>query len=251
MAVTARSVRSRSRQPSGDRLRWHRRHRGADHTGDRRDRRLAAGIGALAVAYKQGRAESDAYAKALILSGNAAGTTIGQLNGLRKRRRRSPDRRQSRRGAHATGGGGVVATTEMAKATAAAVALERAQGGAADATAKKFIDLGRAPLKSLIQINEAENFLTLSVYKAVKALDEQGKTAEAAAVAQTAYADAIAGPRSWSKPRLGTLQKAWRSLGDAAKTAWDHAEHRPRDDGREPARGGQRRTQSPPPRHRP
>lgn len=183
---------------------------------------LAAGIGALAVAYKQGRAESDAYAKALILSGNAAGTTIGQLNELAKAQAQvAGSQGKAAEVLTQLAASGVVASGELSKATAAAIALERAQGGAADATAKKFIDLGRAPLKSLIQINEAENFLTLSVYKAVKALDEQGKTAEAAAVAQTAYANAIAGRAAQLEPRLGTLEKAWRGLGDAAKTAWN------------------------------
>jgi phage-related minor tail protein len=39
---------------------------------------LAAAAGALALAYKQGKDESDAYAKAIILSGNAAVGNISQ-----------------------------------------------------------------------------------------------------------------------------------------------------------------------------
>jgi len=183
---------------------------------------LTAGVAALAVAYKQGAAESDAYAKALILSGNAAGTTIGQLQVLAKAQADvAGTQGKAAEVLTQLAASGVVATTEMAKATAAAVALERAQGGAADATAKKFIELGQAPLKAIVKLNEAENFLTPSVYKAVKALDEQGRTAEAAALAQTAYADAVSGRAAQLEPRLGTLQKLWRGVGDAAKGAWD------------------------------
>lgn len=183
---------------------------------------LAAGVAALAVAYKQGAAESDAYAKALILSGNAAGTTVGQLQVLAKAQADvAGTQGKAAEVLTQLAASGVVATTEMAKATAAAVALERAQGGAADATAKKFIELGQAPLKAIVKLNEAENFLTLSVYKAVKALDEQGRTAEAAAVAQTAYAQAVSDRAGDLEKRLGTLQRVWRSLADAAKEAWD------------------------------
>ena len=181
----------------------------------------AAGI-ALAVAYKQGKAESDAYARALILSGNAAGTTVGQLQVLAKAQADvAGSQGKAAEVLTQLAASGAVAVSEMAKATAAAIALERANGGAADATAKKFIELGNSPLQALIKINEAENFLSKSVYETVKALEKQGRTAEAAAVAQNAYADAVTGRAAQLEPRLGYLERAWRSAGDAAKWAWD------------------------------
>lgn len=183
---------------------------------------LAAAVGVLAVAYQKGKAESDAYAKALILSGNAAGATIGQLQVLAKAQSDvAGSQGKAAEVLAQLAASGSVAVSEMAKATAAAIALERANGGAADATASKFIELGRTPLQSLIKINEAENFLTKSVYETVKALEKQGRTAEAAAVAQTAYADAVSGRAAQLEPRLGTLQKLWRGVADAAKFAWD------------------------------
>lgn len=183
---------------------------------------LAAATGALALAYKQGKDESDAYAKAIILSGNAAGTTIGQLNQLAKAQAAvAGSQGKAAEVLTQLAASGQVASGELGKAAAAAIRFERAGGAAADETAKKFIELGKDPLKALIKINEAENFLSLSVYKTVKALDEQGKRTEAATAAQNAYADAVSGRASQLEPRLGLLQKAWQGLGDAAAKAWN------------------------------
>ena len=183
---------------------------------------VVAAVAAAGIAFKQGKAESDAYARALILSGNAAGATVGQLQMLAKAQSDVAGSQGKAADVLAQlAASGSVAVSEMAKATAAAVALERANGGAADATASKFVELGRAPLQALIKINEAENFLSKSVYETVKALEKQGRTAEAAAAAQNAYADAVTGRAAQLEPRLGYLEKAWRGLGDGAKWAWD------------------------------
>ena len=183
---------------------------------------LAAAAGSLALAYKQGKDESDAYAKALILSGNAAGTTIGQLNQLAKAQAAvAGSQGKAAEVLTQLAASGQVASSELGKAAAAAIRFERAGGTAADETVKKFIELGKDPLKALIKFNEAENFLSLSVYKTVKALEEQGKKTEAATVAQNAYADAISGRSAQLEPRLGLLQKRWQDLGDAAAKAWN------------------------------
>ena len=45
---------------------------------------LAGVVIALGLAYKQGSAEQDAYAKSLILTGGAAGASVGQINEMAK-----------------------------------------------------------------------------------------------------------------------------------------------------------------------
>ncbi|WP_421021792.1 phage tail length tape measure family protein, partial [Klebsiella pneumoniae] len=42
----------------------------------------AAAVGTLGLAYYQGSKESDAFRKALVLSGNQAGTTVDELNAM-------------------------------------------------------------------------------------------------------------------------------------------------------------------------
>lgn len=182
---------------------------------------LAAAAGVLAVAYKQGRAESDAYAKALILSGNAAGTTVGQLNELAKAQAAiAGSQGKAAEVLTQLAANGNVAAEQLGRAAGAAIRFERAGGAAADETAKKFAALGKDPLAALIRLNEAENFLTLSAYKQVKALEDQGKTAQAAAVAINAYADALNNRSSQLEPRLGVLAKKWLDIADAAGKAW-------------------------------
>jgi hypothetical protein len=183
---------------------------------------LAAGAGALALAYQQGAAENDAYARSLILSGNAAGTTTGQLKELAKAQDAVVGTQAKAAEALALlASTGQVSAGSLAKAADAAIRFERAGGAAVEATAKKFEDLGRAPLSALVRLNEAENFLTRAVYDQVRALELQHKTTEAAAVAQAAYADALKTRAADLESQLGGIERGWRLIKSAASDAWD------------------------------
>lgn len=182
----------------------------------------AAGAAALAVAYNQGSKEADAYRTALVTTGNAAGTTAGQLKSYA----------QEISGVVGTQGKaaeslaafvstGRVSRDVLKEASQAAIAWERATGQAVGATAKQFADLGKDPLQAVLKLNEGTNFLTESVYRQIKSLDEQGRTAEAAAVAQRAYADALTGRSATITQNLGYIEAAWKGVTDAAKKSWD------------------------------
>lgn len=181
----------------------------------------AVTVGALAVAYKQGAAESEAYTRALVLSGNAAGVTVGQLQAMAK----AQSGIVGTQGAAAEALAALAATGKLAGdslSTAAEAAVRLARVGVPlEDTIKKFADLGKDPLKSVIQLNEAENFLTVSVYKQIKALQEQGRTAEAAKLAVATYASVGKERAAELEASLGTLQRTWIKLGDEAKAAWD------------------------------
>jgi phage-related minor tail protein len=182
----------------------------------------AAGAAALAVAYNQGSKEADAYRTALVTTGNVAGTTAGQLKSYA----------QEISGVVGTQGKaaeslaafvstGRVSRDVLKEASQAAIAWERATGQAVGATAKQFADLGKDPLQAVLKLNEGTNFLTESVYRQIKSLDEQGRTAEAAAVAQRAYADALTGRAGEIERNLGSIETAWNKVKDAAKGGWD------------------------------
>lgn len=182
----------------------------------------AAGAAALAVAYNQGSKEADAYRLAMVGTGNAAGTTAGQLKSYA----------QEISGVVGTQGKaaeslaafvstGRVSRDVLKEASQAAIAWERATGQAVGATAKQFADLGKDPLQAVLKLNEGTNFLTESVYRQIKSLEEQGKTADAAAVAQRAYADALTGRAGEIERNLGSIETAWNKVKDAAKGGWD------------------------------
>lgn len=179
----------------------------------------AAGLG---LAYKQGADESAAYSRALILSGNAAGTTAGQLQQAAQRISASVG----------TQGAAAAALTQLAQASnidpgglekfaQAAVRMELAAGVAVADTVAQFSQLGKAPLQSTLKLNESTNFLTVSLYNQIKALSDQGRMADAARVAQLAYASALEQRATQLEGTLGTLEKSWRAVIGTAKSAWD------------------------------
>lgn len=181
-----------------------------------------AAAGVLALAYSQGADESIAFSKSLILTGNAAGTTAGRL----------ADSARNVAGIVGTVGKAAEVLDQLAAApninprgfeqyAAAAIRMERATGVATAETVKNLADLGESPLAAALKLNKGVNFLTASVYQQIKALQDSGREADAAAVAQTAYAEALSSRAGEIESQLGILSKGWRSIKDAAGEAWD------------------------------
>lgn len=182
----------------------------------------AVTVGALAKAYFDGAAEAQAYGRALILSGNAAGVTAGQLQALAQAQAQVVGTQgQAAQALAALAATGKVTGSSLSSAAEAATRLARV-GVPLEETAKKFASLGKEPLKALIDLNEAENFLTVTVYKQIKALTERGRLQEAATLAQAEYARVGIDRAKALEGQLGTLEKAWKAVGDVAKKTWDN-----------------------------
>ena len=185
---------------------------------------VAAAAGALlAVAYSQGDAEAKTFARTLILSGNAAATSAGQLQDMAGKVATAT---AATRGAAAetlndAAATGKVSVDMLEKVSRAAIQLERVGGQAASDTVKEFAALGDDPVKAVLKLDEKYHFLTASVLEQVKALSEQGRETDAARLAQTSYFDALQSRIPALENQLGTLEVAWRGLKDLAKSAWD------------------------------
>lgn len=181
----------------------------------------AAGV-ALALAYKQGSAEADAYNKALITTGNAAGTNAAQLKAYAQEISAVVGTQgKAAESLAALASTGKIGAESLKEAAQAAVQYERATGQAVGKTAEQFASLRNEPLAAVLKLNDGMNFLTDSTYKQIKSLEEQGKTAEAANVAQRAFADTLAGRAGEMERNLGTVERGWLAVKDAAKSAWD------------------------------
>jgi len=183
----------------------------------------AAAAGALAIAYKQGSEEAQAFSRSIILSGNAAGASINQLQAIRETVAASANVTQ---GAVADALGQIVATGRVSanvlgSVAEAAVLMEKSTGKAVGETVKEFEELGKSPVEASLKLNEQYRYLTASIYQQIKALEDQGKTAEAAALAQKSYADAVTTRAKEVSQTLGTLEVAWKGIVGAAKGAWD------------------------------
>lgn len=182
----------------------------------------AAAAAVLALAYKQGSSEADGYAKALILSGNASGATVNQLQD----QARALDgivgtQSKAAESIAAFAATGDVAADQLQHVTEAAIRLEKYGGQAVEDTVKQFSALAKDPLDASIKLNESTRFLTLSIYQQIKALDDQGRTVEAVALAQRSYADALINRSGDIQARLGLIERGWLFIKDGAKEAWD------------------------------
>ena len=182
----------------------------------------AAAAGLLAFAYSKGAAEQEGYVRGLLLSGNAAGATASQL-GSAAAAVSALGGTQARAAEVLTtlATDGRVAADSLQRVAAAAIALERAGGPAAEETAKAFAALGKDPLAAALKLNDATNFLTAAKLQQIKALEDEGRKSDAAKVAQEAYFDAITNRTPKLEANLGALEKAWRGVKDAAGGTWD------------------------------
>jgi len=183
----------------------------------------AAAVGVLGFAYMQGAKESQEFAKALILSGNAAGTTVGQLQSMASAVSAATG---ATKGAAADAltafaANGSIAAAQLEKFSAVAIKIERETGTAVSKTVAQFAELGREPVAASVKLNESTQYLTLSLYKQIKALQDQGQSAQAAVLAQTAYADAMDARTGKLNENLGSLERGWRAITSGAKSAWD------------------------------
>ena len=180
---------------------------------------VAAGV----AAYYQGSKEATAYRTALIMTGNAAGTTAGQMTDMA----RSIGKSVGTQGAAAEALAALAATGEVGadnlqRFATVSVQAQKALGISSVDMAKDFAELGKSPLDAIESLNEKYRFLTAATYSQINALQDQGKTTEAAKVAQNAYADAMENRSKSVTDSLGYLERAWASLGSGAKTAWDY-----------------------------
>ena len=184
---------------------------------------LAAAAVAVGAAFMSGREEFARTQRALIMSGDAAGVTAGQMQAIAAT---LDDIGGGTQGKAADvllqmAAAGIQGSAALQSVTNTAIELERAGGPAVEETVKAFAALGKDPVQASVELNKTTNFLTVSLFNQIKALQEQGRTTEAAALAQQAYDDAMKARIPVLEAQLGLLQKMWRGVADAAKETWD------------------------------
>ena len=183
----------------------------------------ALAAGGLAVAYNVGANEAQAFQRTVILTGQVAGVTAGQLVDMAAAVKAAGAGTQGRAAEilNQMAGSADVGAGNLVRFTAAALRLQSVGGPAAEETAKAFASLAKDPLTAALKLNEGTNFLTRSFYEQIKALTEQGRTVDAARVAQEAYADVIEQRTPQMLQNLGYIERAWLGIKDAIKFAGD------------------------------
>lgn len=182
----------------------------------------AAGAAALGVAYYQGSKESDAFVRSIVLTGNASGVTSSQLRDYA----RQIDAVVGTQAQAASGladfvAAGVRGGEELRRYTQTAIEWEKLTGQAVSKTADQFASLQKDPLAAVIKLNEGTNFLTVSVYEQIKALDDQGRKADASKVAMEALDGAMRERGASIRESLGYIERGWAAIKGKAAEAWD------------------------------
>lgn len=183
---------------------------------------LAGAAGLATAAYYQGSKEVDGYRQAVVMTGNAAGTSVNQLTDMaRAMSAISGTQGAAAESLTALAGTGAIASENLQKFATVAIDLERRVGQPIKTTAQHLEELAKAPLQASLKLNEQYHYLTEAVYRQIKALQDQGKQEEAASLAQRTYAGAMAERTAELRSNLGTLERTWEGLGSTARRAWD------------------------------
>lgn len=184
---------------------------------------LVAVVGTLTYAWYKGSQEQQEFNKSLVLTGNIAGVTTGQLADMAKS---VADNTGNTTAAAAQAlnrvvSGGKIATGSMQTVTEAVVAMNDATDESIDSMVADFEKIAQNPVAAIGELNDKYHFLTLATYNQIKALQDEGNQQEAARLATEAYAATMKQRANEIAESLGTLQSAWKWLGDEAKGAWD------------------------------
>ncbi|MTC46748.1 phage tail tape measure protein [Providencia sp. wls1922] len=186
---------------------------------------MAGGAGAIAafgIATYQGSKELSEYNKQLILTGNYAAKTKGQLNDLAKSL--SGDGITQYKMADALAqvvGSGSFTGAQVDMVASVAAKMEKATGQSVDETIKQFQRLKDQPVQAVVELDKSIHFLTATQLEQISTLQDQGKEQEAAAVAMESFANAMQVRTKQIVDNLGYLESAWEDVKNMAKKAWD------------------------------
>ncbi|ENN1043915.1 phage tail tape measure protein [Salmonella enterica] len=183
---------------------------------------IAAAVYGLGKAFYEGQKESEEFNKQLILTGSYAGKTTGQLNEMAKSLAGNGVTQHDAAGvlAQVVGSGSFTGpAVDMVSRTAAR--MQQAVGQSVDETIRQFKRLQDDPVNAAKELDKTLHFLTATQLEQIRVLGEQGRTADAAKIAMSAYSEEMNKRMSDVHDNLGWVERAWNSLGDAAKWAWD------------------------------
>ncbi|ECG1392381.1 phage tail tape measure protein, partial [Salmonella enterica subsp. houtenae str. CFSAN000557] len=183
---------------------------------------IAAAVYGLGKAYYEGEKESEEFNKQLILTGSYAGKTAGQLNEMAKSLAGNGVTQHDAAGvlAQVAGSGAFTgAAVDMVSRTAAR--MQEAVGQSVDETIRQFRRLQDDPVNAAKELDQTLHFLTATQLEQIRVLGEQGRTADAAKIAMSAYSEEMNKRAGDVHDNLGWIERAWNAVGDAAKWAWD------------------------------
>ncbi|WP_095111676.1 phage tail tape measure protein [Pseudomonas sp. Irchel 3H7] len=176
-----------------------------------------AAVGGLAYAFYKGSEEQDSYNKSLILTGNYAGVSAGQLGDMARQVSATVGTTGQAAAVLALlADNGKIAGESFTEITQAAVSMQEATGKAVSETVAEFAKLADDPVKASAALNEQYHYLTASVYSQIAALEKQGDHAGAVKLATESFADAINERTPRILENLSFWEKGYNAVARAA-----------------------------------
>lgn len=183
---------------------------------------VAAAVYGLGKAYYEGAKESEEFNKQLILTGSYAGKTTGKLNEMAKSLAGNGVTQHDAAGVLTqVVGSGAFTGQAVAMVSRTAARMQENVGQSVDETIRQFKRLQDDPVNAAKELDRALHFLTATQLEQIRVLSEQGRTADAAKIAMSAYSEEMNKRAGDVHDNLGWIEKAWNAVGDAAKWAWD------------------------------
>ncbi|EGO1539611.1 phage tail tape measure protein [Salmonella enterica] len=183
---------------------------------------IAAAVYGLGKAYYEGEKESEEFNKQLILTGSYAGKTAGQLNEMAKSLAGNGVTQHDAAGVLAqVVGSGAFTGQAVAMVSRTAARMQENVGQSVDETIRQFKRLRDDPVNAAKELDRTLHFLTATQLEQIRILGEQGRVADAAKIAMSAYSEEMNKRMGDVHDNLGRIERAWNAVGDAAKWAWD------------------------------
>lgn len=181
---------------------------------------LGGAVAGLGAAYYAGSEQINALNRALVVSGNIVGNTKGGLDDLVQQAGRvSGSYGTAREAVEALASSGQISGRVLETALTGVISGAQLTGREVKDLVKDFESIGKSPVKSIVELNQRYNFLTLDIFKQIQALEKQGRTQEAATLAANLYANTLNNRNTEIVKNLGYIEKAWKAIKDTSSAA--------------------------------
>lgn len=182
----------------------------------------AAGVGMVA-AYEAANGEQQAFNETLILTGNYAGLTAGQLAAMARAMDGLDGITQggATEALNAVASRGQFAGEQIELIATAAEKMKDATGKSIDDTVDEFEKLARKPIETLIELNRNQHFLSQGQLEQIRILKEQQGEQAAGTAAVRLYADVLDERAGQIIGNLDGIERSWRNVKKAAAETVD------------------------------
>jgi phage-related minor tail protein len=178
-------------------------------------------LGTLGAAFLKGRQELIDFKKEVTITGGVMDVTASKFYTMQTALDTVGTRGKAAEALTEVAKAGNLAGSQIENIAKTAILMEKATGRALDDTISDFKKLADEPVKASLELNKTYNYLTLSVYEQIKALEKQKDVLGAAELAEKTYADAMSQRAAEVITNAGYMEKAWSGVTGAAKSAWD------------------------------